>query len=90
MGVCSGFAVLVLATLSPRTVPAQVAPPYFGIRVVDEQTGCGVPLIELRTTNGIAFHTDSGGWVDVSSAWASAQRSSIPKGNPPIVWVAQA
>ena len=30
---------------------------YFTIRVVDEQTGRGVPLVELRTVNNIRFHT---------------------------------
>ena len=27
---------------------------YFQIRIVDEQTGRGVPLVELRTTNDIS------------------------------------
>ena len=36
---------------------------YFGIQVVDEQTGRGVPLVELRTTNEIAYVTDSAGWL---------------------------
>src|SRR4051812_19116506 len=52
-------AVLLLASLcfSPD------ASPYFGIRVVDEATGRGVPLVELRTVNDIALVTDSAGWV---------------------------
>jgi hypothetical protein len=36
---------------------------HFGIHVVDEQTGRGVPLIELRTVNDIAHYSDSAGWV---------------------------
>lgn len=36
---------------------------YFGIRVVDEQTGQGVPLVELKTVNEIRFYTDSSGWI---------------------------
>lgn len=36
---------------------------WFGIRVVDEETGRGVPLITLTTTNHQAFVTDSAGWV---------------------------
>ena len=36
---------------------------YFTIRVVDEQTGRGVPLVELRTVNGIRLFTDSNGIV---------------------------
>lgn len=36
---------------------------YFGIQVLDEQTGRGVPLMELKTTNDISYFTDSAGWV---------------------------
>jgi hypothetical protein len=36
---------------------------YFGIQVVDEQTGRGVPMVELKTTSGTCYYTDSGGWV---------------------------
>jgi hypothetical protein len=56
---------LVWLCLPPGLVAAQdkVNPPYFGIRVLDAQTGRGVPLVELRTVNDIARHTDSAGWV---------------------------
>jgi hypothetical protein len=36
---------------------------YFAIQVVDRQTGRGVPLVELRTTNLIRYVTDSHGVV---------------------------
>jgi hypothetical protein len=36
---------------------------YFKIQVVDRQTGRGVPLVELRTTNNIKYFTDSHGIV---------------------------
>lgn len=36
---------------------------YFGIQVVDEDTGRGVPLVELSTVDHLKFVTDSGGWV---------------------------
>jgi len=36
---------------------------YFAIEVVDEQTGRGVPLVELKTTNNIRYWTDSNGLV---------------------------
>jgi len=36
---------------------------YFKIAVVDEQTGRGVPLVELRTVNNIALWTDSNGII---------------------------
>lgn len=35
----------------------------FTIRVVDAQTGRGVPLVELKTVNDIAFWTDSAGVI---------------------------
>jgi hypothetical protein len=36
---------------------------YFAITIVDEQTGRGVPLVELRTVNNLLFVTDSNGIV---------------------------
>src|SRR5579863_4700657 len=36
---------------------------YFTISIVDDQTGRGVPLVELRTTNEIPYYTDSNGIV---------------------------
>lgn len=36
---------------------------YFTITVLDEQTGRGVPLVELRTVNQICYYTDSNGIV---------------------------
>lgn len=35
----------------------------FAIEVVDEQTGRGVPLVELQTTYGARYYTDSAGLV---------------------------
>ncbi len=40
---------------------------YFEIRIVDQQTGRGVPLVELRTVNGIRHFTDSGGYIAINS-----------------------
>lgn len=34
---------------------------YFTIKVVDDQTGRGVPLVELKTTNETTYYTDSNG-----------------------------
>jgi hypothetical protein len=36
---------------------------YFAIEVVDAQTGRGVPMVELQTTSGARYYTDSGGLV---------------------------
>jgi hypothetical protein len=42
-------------------VAAAEAPRPFAIVVIDEQTGRGVPLVELRTTSNLRFYTDSAG-----------------------------
>ena len=63
----SMFVVLLflLAQLTGRFVLAQdsARQPFFGIHVVDEHTGRGVPLIELETVNHLRFVTDSAGWI---------------------------
>lgn len=38
---------------------------YHGIRIVDETTGRGVPLMELRTVNDLRYVTDNAGWVAI-------------------------
>lgn len=48
--------------LSPSPTAAQPQN-YFMITVVDDQTGRGVPLVELKTTNQMVFVTDSRGVV---------------------------
>ena len=54
-------ALLTLCLLSARALAGPGE--YFVIRVVDEQTGRGVPLVELRTTNDTSWFTDSNGVV---------------------------
>ncbi len=36
---------------------------WFGIHVVDDGTGRGVPMVNLTTTNGIRVTSDSAGWI---------------------------
>lgn len=52
---------VVVATQTQAADPC--ASQYFQIRVVDEDTGRGVPLVELETTNNIRLVTDSAGVV---------------------------
>src|SRR3954454_16651898 len=59
-----GFSVL--ATLAPWLFNPAPPEPAFKITVVDEQTGRGVPLVELRTVNEIRLVTDSNGVVAFS------------------------
>ena len=42
---------LLLCLIVSAFAAQTVKPPYFGIHVVDEATGNGIPLIELRTVN---------------------------------------
>jgi hypothetical protein len=61
--------IIFIAVRSPAAAAqdrsAQQARPckYFKIQVLDRQTGRGVPLVELRTTNNIRYFTDSNGIV---------------------------
>jgi hypothetical protein len=54
--------VALMLFLSARARSAEKNP-YFEIEVVDEQTGRGVPLVELRTVNNVRFWTDSNGII---------------------------
>ena len=36
---------------------------YFGIHLVDSETGRGVPMVELTTVSKVRFVTDSAGWI---------------------------
>ncbi|MCP5558766.1 MAG: hypothetical protein H7A55_13550 [Verrucomicrobiaceae bacterium] len=56
-----------VAALLLGAVPLSgVEPAPFGIHVVDEATGRGVPLVILETTNHLRYVTDSAGWVAFS------------------------
>lgn len=57
------FAIAVAACLSD---PAWAIDDAFMIRVVDEETNRGVPLVELETVNSIRYVTDSNGLVALS------------------------
>ena len=74
-------AVLLLA-LSRAADPALHAGKYFKITVVDEQTGRGVPLVELRTVNDIRLLTDSNGVVGLLRAGADGPDRLLPRHQP--------
>ena len=58
-----------LASLVATLPLARSAP--FGIRVVDAETGRGVPLVELRTVSELVWWSDSSGWtaIDEPALW---------------------
>lgn len=54
--------IVVLATIMASNVSCDAQDQkYFHIKVVDKETGRGVPLVELKTVNGISHVTDSAG-----------------------------
>ena len=58
---------LTLSVLTSLIYPAQAAPQdYFGVRVLDAETGRGVPLVELKTVSDETFVTDSNGLVAIN------------------------
>lgn len=56
------FPVLILLVALCKSSAAADA---FGIRVVDEETGRGVPLVELKTVHDLRFITDSAGYAAI-------------------------
>jgi len=42
---------------------AQDGNKYFTFRVIDQKTGRGVPLVELKTNNKISYYTDNNGII---------------------------
>jgi hypothetical protein len=62
----ASWIVALCAVLSFPTAPAAAAgPEVFGVRVVDQETGRGVPLVELKTVHDTRFVTDSAGYVAI-------------------------
>ncbi|MCS7304110.1 MAG: DUF4185 domain-containing protein [Thermoguttaceae bacterium] len=69
----SALAAVVLLVFWPEQVSSaeqaqsadQSPPGYFGVRVIDAQTGRGVPLVELRTVHEVSYWTDSAGWAAI-------------------------
>jgi hypothetical protein len=53
----------VICCLLPALADEPRADKYFKITVVDDATGRGVPLVELETTGGLRYWTDSSGVV---------------------------
>lgn len=47
---------------------------WFGIHVVDDQTGRGVPLVELETVHRLRFVTDNAGWIAIQEPGWAGQR----------------
>ena len=65
----TAFVTILFAAVLPVSAAGQAAGAtnaesrYFAIQVVDRQTGRGVPLVMLKTTNNLRYVTDSAGIV---------------------------
>jgi hypothetical protein len=59
------FVVHVICVILIPAVLDAASPVAFEIRVMDEETGRGVPLVELRTVHDSRFVTDSAGYVAI-------------------------
>lgn len=57
-----------LALMAVAAWPHAAAAEPFGIRIVDDATGSGVPLMELRTVSEERFVTDNAGWIALVTA----------------------
>src|SRR5262249_49509326 len=58
-----GFGLLLAAESALGQANGLPPSAYFGIELVDEQTRRGVPMVELQTTSGVRYYTDSSGLV---------------------------
>lgn len=58
----------------------------FGIQVIDEQTGRGIPLIELRTVNDVRYYTDSAGYVAISDPGLMERKIYFSISGPGYIW----
>ena len=78
---------LLTAALITLAASTHAAAQPFAIHVIDEDTGRGVPLVELKTTNSIVFITDSHGLAAIEAVdhrlcverRAVAERDPFPK-----------
>lgn len=64
------------AAVAPASTPAPVPardPDAFAIEIVDDQTGRGVPLVELETVNNLRLYTDSAGVAAFREPWMMNQ-----------------
>jgi hypothetical protein len=61
------FGSLILLVAGTALGIAEVGRPKpFAIQIVDEQSGRGLPLVELKTVNEIRFYSDSAGYVAIT------------------------
>jgi hypothetical protein len=65
---------------------ADSAAEVFGIQVVDQETGRGIPLIELRTVNDVRYYTDSAGYVAIADPGLMGSKIYFYISGPGYIW----
>ena len=68
------IAIALLYLSNAYKIYAQEQGDYFKIKVIDEQTERGVPLVELKTTNDIRYYTDNNGIIAFYEAGLMEQK----------------
>lgn len=71
-----------LAVLGSIAAGAAERSASHGIQVVDDLTGRGVPLVELRTVHKVSYWTDSGGWVTFDEPGLSGREVFLHVASP--------
>ncbi len=61
-------------------------PDVFGVHVVDEQTGRGIPLVELRTVNDVRYYTDSAGYAAIADPGMMNRHVYFHISSPGYLW----
>jgi hypothetical protein len=54
---------LYILSVDVQTLFAQDSVKYFTIRVIDQKTGRGVPMVEFKTSSSLRYYTDSNGII---------------------------
>src|SRR5258708_21230983 len=54
-----------VSTLFASTLCAAEPPKPFALRIIDDQTNRGVPLVDLKTVSNVHFWTDSAGYAAI-------------------------
>ena len=57
------LALLCILSIKMTATYAQDSNKYFTFKVIDQKTGRGVPLVELKTNNKICYYTDNNGII---------------------------
>lgn len=57
------LSLLCILSIKVPAIFAQDSNKYFTFRVIDQKTGRGVPLVELKTNNKISYYTDNNGII---------------------------